>query len=270
MIVFNVWGWEEYHLQAQINETNDMLIQLFHEIFENEKMFSKIIELFPYPIQVLSVEGTSLMINKAMAEEFQIQSPEMHVGRYNVFYDPVMLKLGLVDQVRQVLKGKTVYLKDITVPYKEIIERYGVGDSDIQAMYQDITTFPLLGPDNKPAYFVAIFITKKVYHGKQEIMEAREYLENHWQEQFNINEIAKQVNLSPSHFSRLFKKHVGCTPHRYYINIKVNKIKEKLMDTNNSISEAFSACGIDYHGYYAKIFKENTGYTPSEYRKFVK
>jgi Transcriptional regulator containing an amidase domain and an AraC-type DNA-binding HTH domain len=245
-----------------MNEAKNMIIESFQNASKNEELFSKIIELFPYPIQVFSLEGTSLMINKAMAREFQIWNPEMHVGQYNVFCDPINVRLGIADQVRQVLKGKTVYSKDISVPYEDIIKRYGGGDSDIKAMYQDITAFPLMGPDNKPNYFVAIFITKKVYRGKQEITEAREYMENHWKDQFNINDIAKKVNLSASYFSRLFKKHVGCTPHRYYINIKIKKIKEKLSDPNITISEAFSACGLDYHGHYARLFKENTGFTP--------
>lgn len=257
-------------MKEHMNEAKNMITQSFHEAFGNEELFLKIIELFPYPIQIFSLDGTSFMINKAMAKEFQIWNPEMHVGQFNVFHDPMMLRLGIVDQIRQVLKGKTVYLKDISVPYKDIIERYGGVDNDITAMYQDITTFPLLGPDNKPACFVAIFITRKVYRGKQEITKAREYMEDHWQEQFNINDIAKQVNLSTSHFSRLFKKHVGYTPHRYYINIKINKIKEKLLDPNITISEAFSACGVDYHGHYARLFKENTGFTPTDYRKMLK
>ncbi len=253
----------------RMNEAESMIIKSFHEAFGNKELFSKIIEFFPYPIQVLSLDGTSLMINRAMIRVFQIKYPQMHVGQYNVFEDPIMLRLGLIDQVRQVIKGKTVYLQDISVPYKDIIEVYGSGDSDITAMYQDITSFPLLGADNKPVCFVAVFITKKIYRGKQEITEARKYMENNWQEQFDINDLAKQVNLSPSHFTRLFKKHVGCTPYRYYGNIKISKIKEKLMDPNITISEAFTACGVDYHGHYARIFKENTGLTPTEYRRML-
>jgi len=247
-----------------------MILPTFRNSFADEGLYARIIEFFPYPLQVFSLQGTSLMINRAMADEFRIRDPKMHVGHYNVFTDPIMLKLGLVEEVRQVLKGKTVYLKDIDVPYKDIVTLYGSGDSDIEAMCQDITSFPLPGPDGKIAYFAAVFITRKVYRGKQEITIAREYIETHWQEQFNINDIAREVNLSPSHFLRLFKKHVGCTPHRYYIDIKMNKIKEHLMDPNISVAEAFCACGLDYHGHYARIFKENTGFTPTDYRKRLK
>lgn len=254
-------------MRERMNKADNMFIESFSEVFENERLFAKIIELFPYPIQVFSLEGTSLMINKAMAREFQIVNPEMHVGRYNVFCDPINIRSGLADHVRRVLKGETVYSKDVIAPYKDIIERHNGGGSDITAMHQDITAFPIPGPDGKPSCFVAVFITRKVYRGKQAITEARKYMEDHWQEQFSITDIAKQVNLSASHFTRLFKKHVGCTPHRYYINIKINKIKEKLLDPDITVSEAFSACGLDYHGYYAGVFKENTGFTPTDYRK---
>jgi AraC-like DNA-binding protein len=65
----------------------------------------------------------------------------------------------------------------------------------------------------------------------------------------------------------LFKKNTGITAHEYYINYKISKVKEKLLDTNLSIAEAFAACNMDYNGYYARIFKEKTGVSPSAYRK---
>ncbi|HCS11004.1 MAG TPA: AraC family transcriptional regulator, partial [Clostridiales bacterium] len=66
---------------------------------------------------------------------------------------------------------------------------------------------------------------------------------------------------------KLFKKHTGITPHEYYSNYKLSKLKEKLLDTNLSISQAFAACNMNYNGYYARVFKEKIGVTPSDYRK---
>jgi transcriptional regulator GlxA family with amidase domain len=82
-------------------------------------------------------------------------------------------------------------------------------------------------------------------------------------EPYDNNSAADVAGLSKTHFIRLFKKHTGMTPHDYYINFKMNKIKEKLSDSNLSISQAFEACGIDYNGHFAKVFKKSIGYTPS-------
>jgi len=60
------------------------------------------------------------------------------------------------------------------------------------------------------------------------------------------------------------------TPYNFYLSIKIDKIKEKLCDMNLTVSEAFAACGVDYHGNIARLFKKSVGLTPSEYRKKIK
>ena len=137
----------------------------------------------------------------------------------------------------------------------------------MEAMYQDITNFPIFDDAGQVAYVVGIQTVRRVYRGKEEIERAKEYIETHWLEVFDINEMAKAACLSRTHFSRLFKKHTGMTPHDYYVNFKVSRIKEKLSDSNLSISQVFAACGLDYNGYFAKVFKEKTGLSPSQYRK---
>ena len=86
-------------------------------------------------------------------------------------------------------------------------------------------------------------------------------------EPFDLAATAKAACLSKAQFIKLFKKHTGVTPHEYYINYKISKLKEILLDTNLSIAQAFAACNIDYNGYSAKLFKKKVGVTPSEYRK---
>ena len=83
----------------------------------------------------------------------------------------------------------------------------------------------------------------------------------------NIDKIAKAATLSKSHFVRLFKKNTGVTPHEYYVSYKIGKLKEKLLDSNLTIAQAFAECNMDYNGHTARQFKERVGVSPSEYRK---
>jgi AraC family transcriptional regulator len=242
----------------------------FQDMTGEVEIFSKIIEFFPYPIQVYSPDGTSVMVNKAMLEEFEVPDKGMIVGRYNIFKDKDVNNLGLIDAVKRAFKGETISLTDLQVPLKSIRECYDTGVNDIDAMYQDATLFPICGSNGEILYVVVILLTRRIYRGKESIIKAREYIENNWAEEFSIEKIAKAVNLSPYHFSRIFKKDLGVTPYNYYLDIKIEKIKEMLSNTNLSISEVFSLCGVNYHGSYARLFKNKVGFTPSQYRKTIK
>ncbi len=234
---------------------------------DQQELLAKVIEFFPYPIQIFSLDGTARLINKATLEMIGIRSIESHVGKYNVFEDPIVRKLGVMDQVRQVLTGKTVYLTNFNVLYQDLIRYFDVEDKDIQTINSDITCFPLKNSDGVMEYFATVFIFKTIYRGKEEIGRGRQHIETHWQEPFDANETAKASCLSKSHFTKLFKKHLGVTPYEYYLNYKIGKLKEKLLDTNLSIAQVFAACNMNYNGRFARLFREKVGVSPSVYRK---
>jgi AraC family transcriptional regulator len=255
-------------MKDQVDNVQRSLVNSFHSLIEEQELLSKVIEFFPYPIQIFSPDGTVRIINKATLEMIGIKSIESHVGRYNCFNDPIVRENGVVDKVREVLTGKTVYLTDFNAPYKDLILYHDVKkDSDIQTIISDITCFPLIKADGIVECFVAVFIFKKIYRGKEEIALAKEYIETHWQQPYDLSGTAKAACLSKAYFAKLFKKHTGVTPHEYYTNYKISKLKEKLKDTNLSIAQAFAACNMDYNGHSARVFKEKTGVSPSGYRK---
>lgn len=254
-------------MKDQVEDAQSSLAKSFQSLFEEQELLAKVIEFFPYPIQLFSLDGTARMINKATLEMIGIKSVESHVGKYNVFEDPIVLELGVMDQVRQVLTGKTVFITDFNAPYQDMIRYFNVEDRDIQTISSDITCFPLVNADGVVEYFAAVFILKKIYRGKEEIGRGRQYIESHWQEPFNANETAKAACLSKAHFTKLFKKHIGVTPHEYYNNYKISKLKEKVLDTNLSVAEAFAACNMEYNGHSARLFREKVGVPPSVYRK---
>ena len=243
------------------------IIESFQSFFGKEELLAKVIEFFPYPIQVYASDGTSVLVNRAMLAEFHNVSPDMVVGKYNIFKDPYIIASGQLHAVKRAFQGETVFFPDVRVPLEDITERYGIKDLDVEALYQDVTVFPILNDMNRVVFVVALLINRRVYRGKSEIEKAKEYLESYWMDKFNADETAKAACLSKAHFTKLFKKHTGVTPHEYYINYKISKLKDKLLDTNLSIAQAFAACNMDYNGHSARLFKEKVGVSPSDYRK---
>jgi len=243
------------------------IIELFQTLFSKGELFSRVFECFPYPIQVYAPDGTSVLVNKALLAEYGAVSPDMVVGKYNVFKDPDVIATGQLNVLKRAFSGETVFFTDVRVPLESIVKRYGIQDLDLEAVYQDITVFPILDNEKRVIYVAAILINRRVYRGKDEIERAKEYIETHWKEGFDLSETAKAAGLSKPHFIKLFKKHTGVTPHEYYTNYKIGKVREKLLDTNLSVAEAFAACNIKYSGHFARVFKNKTGVSPSAYRK---
>ena len=116
----------------------------FPSFLAQEELLAKVIEFFPYPIQVYTPDGTSLLVNTAMLTEYHAISPEQVVGKYNVLKDPAVLASSQLPILKQAFQGKTVFFTGIKVPLEQIAERYGIQDLDVEAVYQDITLFPLL------------------------------------------------------------------------------------------------------------------------------
>ena len=261
---------EETNLTRETNHDAKSRLEELRESFLNisdkEELFFKIIEFFPYPIQVYSPDGTSIMVNSVLLDEFKISTRDMIVGRYNILRDPEVIKAGILEQLRRAFNGEVVHLKNVKVPLETMKELYKTDCHDLVAAYQDGTVFPIVDENNNVLYVVVILFTRK-YTGKESIINAQEYLKTNWIKDFNIDEVSRAAKLSPSYLSRLFKKEVGVTPYNYYLNIKIEKIKEKLLDPNLSVSQAFAACGVDYNGSFARLFKKHVGVSPSQYRK---
>lgn len=253
--------------KSNIEDRQNDIIELFQTVFGKEELLARLFDCFPYPIQIYAPDGTSVLVNKALLAEYGAVSPDLVVGKYNVFKDPDVIATGQLHALKRAFSGETVFFPDVRVPLESITKRYGIQDSDVEAVYQDITVFPILDNEKRVIFVAAVLINRRVYRGKDEIERAKEYIETHWQEEFNLSETAKAAGLSKGHFIKLFKKHTGVTPHEYYINYKISKVKEKLLDSNLSIAQAFAACNIRYSGHFAKVFKDKTGVSPSAYRK---
>lgn len=92
------------------------------------------------------------------------------------------------------------------------------------------------------------------------------YLNTHYTETLEIGEIAEQLHLSHSRLIALFKKFETVTPKQYIINLRIRKARELLENSSLSISEIATTVGYPNALYFSRIFKKNTGISPTQYR----
>lgn len=80
-------------------------------------------------------------------------------------------------------------------------------------------------------------------------------------------QLAETVGLSEVYFRRLFLKRYGITPRQYIIELRIKKAKLLLESSSKSITEIAEECGFSGVYHFCRSFKQNTGDTPTEYRR---
>jgi len=94
-----------------------------------------------------------------------------------------------------------------------------------------------------------------------------DFLRKHVDKTVTLEEMAGQVNLSPSHFSYLFKKKTGFSPIEYFNHLKIQKACQYLLFTNLRIKEISQQLGIEDQYYFSRLFNKIMGLAPNDYRE---
>jgi AraC-like DNA-binding protein len=102
---------------------------------------------------------------------------------------------------------------------------------------------------------------------KDSIDMAIDFLSKHVDSTLSLEEIASAVNLSPSHFSYLFKQKTGYSPIEYFNHLKVQKACQYLLFTKLRIKEISQELGVEDQYYFSRMFTKVMGLSPNEYRE---
>jgi len=99
-----------------------------------------------------------------------------------------------------------------------------------------------------------------------DIYRATEYIRTHYMEHITLEGVAKVVAFSPSYFSRLFKKKMGCNFSAYLNQVHIDASKTALLSTNATASEIAKRVGYEDASYFTRVFKRLVGVSPGYYR----
>jgi AraC-like DNA-binding protein/DNA-binding GntR family transcriptional regulator len=86
------------------------------------------------------------------------------------------------------------------------------------------------------------------------------------EDELSLDEMAESVGLSTAHFSQMFRKSTGESPHRYVLRQRVERAKEMLRAAEARVLDVAVACGFKTQQHFARVFRRICGASPTEYR----
>ncbi|WP_417429709.1 GlxA family transcriptional regulator [Kiloniella sp.] len=91
-------------------------------------------------------------------------------------------------------------------------------------------------------------------------------MEDNLEEPLTRIQLAKDAGLSTRQLERLFRKYLGRSPARYYLELRLNKARLLLLQTNMSVIDVALACGFVSASHFSKCYRDFFGRTPRKER----
>ncbi|MFC5470855.1 response regulator [Cohnella suwonensis] len=99
------------------------------------------------------------------------------------------------------------------------------------------------------------------------IAKVQSFIQDNLHTELTRDDIAHSIYRNPAYLSRLFRKETGFSLSDYIAQLRIEKAKRCLVETNDKISNIAEDVGYAHFSYFAKLFKKTTGFSPQEYRK---
>ena len=111
-----------------------------------------------------------------------------------------------------------------------------------------------------------VFDMREIKHADA-IQGAMQFVRENFHKKISLDEAASHVSLSPSYLSKLFKKELDLNFNTYLNQIRVEKSKNYLLNTETPLIDIAGMCGFEDQSYFSKVFKKFTGRSPGKFRE---
>lgn len=101
------------------------------------------------------------------------------------------------------------------------------------------------------------------------VRDAAAFIEEHFQEDISVADIADSAGVSASHLHLLFRTHLHISPFQLVLKHRLLKAQELLLSTNASVKEICFQTGFSDLKNFCTFFKQNNGKTPTQYRQIL-
>ncbi len=102
------------------------------------------------------------------------------------------------------------------------------------------------------------------------VNRTKRFINLHYDQKLTLKEISAYSNINEDYLNRVFKKETGVTVIEYLNNVRIEKAKMLLENTNIPIIDISDYVGISSRQYFNQVFKKVTGLSPKNFRKSFK
>ncbi|WP_303921196.1 AraC family transcriptional regulator [Draconibacterium sediminis] len=116
-------------------------------------------------------------------------------------------------------------------------------------------------------FYIETFRLVKGYHNPNKVDQSIVFMQKHINKFLTIKDLADNIQLSESHFSKIFRNKTGSSPLDYFINLKMQEAVRLLINQSLKIKEVAFLLGYKDPYYFTRIFTKHMGYSPGTFLK---
>lgn len=212
-----------------------------------------------------------LPTQEALSEIEVFQKVKSYIQQYNLIELERFTNNLLVQYKVTAYESPMITKLFFTNLYKAIIETSDISSQKKEEELQTIlqaTRFSEIEP-----LFKDLFNQLKIRQqaidtvGNDYVREAKKYILNHYQEELNLETLAKVINISPKYLSELFIREENIGISKYLKQVRLKKAQDLLRNSRYRVREVSELVGFNNYSYFIRNFRESVGVTPDVYRK---
>jgi len=249
---------EKFKKKKQINTINAEVAETFHELKKVEKAYNTSETVYPFAkenelitkVKLGNKQEAQKLLNEILGIIYFQSSDDFEIVKAKAIELIVVLSRASIEvgaDLEVIFGLEYIYLKEIN-NVDNINEL-----SEILAKVLD-------------RFFESAFTIKNV-RNKDIIFKAMNYIrENYDNPDINLDDVAEEVALNSSYFSKLFKEEIGMSYSDYLNKVRIEASKD-LLNKNLSLAEIAQEVGFNDQSYFSKVFKKFEDISPGKWKK---
>ena len=164
-------------------------------------------------------------------------------------------------------RGLAFPTKAILLVYHRIMRLSSIEEGFLAVQELFSILYELSKFDDARELATSAFAKVEVDSDSRRILKVKNYIDDHYKDEMNLEQLANYVGMTPTAFSRYFKLRTGKNLSEYIVDIRLGHAARLLVDTTDSVSEICWATGFNTLSNFNRLFLKRKGCTPTEFRK---